>query len=44
MAMLGSDKNPEKSRKLKSKLDFYFVKHRFCCQNARKKACFFCQY
>jgi hypothetical protein len=28
----------------KAKYNFYFAKHRFSCQNAPKRACFFCQY
>jgi hypothetical protein len=31
-------------KKWKAKCHFYFAKHRFFCQNALKKACFFCQY
>jgi hypothetical protein len=41
LATLKFSKN---SKKPKAKYHFYFAKHRFTCQNAPKKACFFCQY
>jgi len=40
-ATLKITKNRQKS---KAKYHFYFAKPRFSCQNAPKKACFFCQY
>jgi hypothetical protein len=41
---LATQKILKNRQNTKAKYHFYFAKHRFSCQNAGKKACFFCQY
>jgi hypothetical protein len=42
--LLATQEISKRGEKRKAKYHFYFAKHRFTCQNAPKKACFFCQY
>jgi len=44
LQQLATRKISKNRQNMKAKYHFYFAKHRFSCQYALKKACFFCQY
>ena len=42
--MIWDNNNIKKPKKRYTKHQIFFLRPPFCCQNAPKKACFFCQY